>query len=605
MREKKERNESSRRSVQDKIRAALQKKPNAAILSNLSAEKLNEIVTNGVSESKQKLIKQRHIRNSKQKRFANRPVSAGQAMLRQPFEEPHHRLFNTPDWFSNTQPVDVSIIIPCFKSQEVLPEQINSWDLSDDGLSKEIIYVDDACPMKSHLVVLQEWEKKKAQLKSPVGKIVVNGRNAGFAFACNVGARHASGKYLIFLNADTKVTPNWVRPMYETLADPSIGLVGNLHLKEGGKVDSCGSEWHWKSQSFLHVGRNIYHGKMLDKAYHVDNLPDDLKQPHDVEMVTGACMMMPKAVFDEVGGFDTEYRIGYWEDSDLNMRVHAHGYRVHFQPNSIIYHKVGHTHSGAHAYMGENKNIFHRRWVQTKIIDGYLNSVRPNHQKIEVPENSTVIYTAITRNYDHLKEQPLKPGVDFVAFLESPVVSKTWQYRAVHNEFSDSNRNAKIHKILSHRYFPDKLYSLWIDGSVTLDFPFSLERLIEIYLTDCDLAVFKHPERNCIYQEANVCIQRRLDDPDVIRQQIQRYTREGYPSNVGLVEATVLLRRHTEKVIEFNEAWWEEICKGSKRDQISFNYVARKLNLKYRYFPGNLRQKNYLFVRDAHAKYKR
>src|SRR5690606_16549889 len=108
------------------------------------------------------------------------------------FEEPHHRLFNTPDWFSNTQPVDVSIIIPCFKSQEVLPEQINSWDLSDDGLSKEIIYVDDACPMKSHLVVLQEWEKKKAQLMSPVGKIVVNGRNAGFAFACNVGARHAS-----------------------------------------------------------------------------------------------------------------------------------------------------------------------------------------------------------------------------------------------------------------------------------------------------------------------------------------------------------------------------------------------------------------------------
>lgn len=213
-----------------------------------------------------------------------------------------------------------------------------------------------------------------------------------------------------------------------------------------------------------------------------------------------------------------------------------------------------------------------------------------------------VVYTAITAGYDTLKEQPhaSRSAASFVAFLDEPRESSTWRCFPIHGAFSDANRNAKIHKVLSHISVPDAQYTLWIDGSVTLRSADSIHTLVDAYLTDCDLAVFQHRVRTCVYQEASVCLQRRLDDPEIIWQQICRYTREGYPPNAGLSECTVILRRHTAQVKAFNEAWWEEIRRGSKRDQLSFDYVARKLGLCYRTLPGSISD-NPWFQRGTHA----
>ena len=87
-----------------------------------------------------------------------------------------------------------------------------------------------------------------------------------------------------------------------------------------------------------------------------------------------------------------------------------------------------------------------------------------------------------------------------------------------------------------------------------------------------------------------------------MKKQVERYKIEGYPENLGLSECTVILRRHTNQIKEFNEAWWEEIKNGSRRDQLSFDYVARKMNLKVNYFAGHLRAENYLFKRNFHNK---
>jgi hypothetical protein len=213
-----------------------------------------------------------------------------------------------------------------------------------------------------------------------------------------------------------------------------------------------------------------------------------------------------------------------------------------------------------------------------------------------------VVYTAITRGYDILKEQPraTTKEASFVAFLDEPWESETWRSLPVHTALSDPNRNAKIHKILSHVYLPDAEYTLWIDGSVTIQPVDSIQRLIDVYLADCDLAVFRHRLRTCVYQEANVCLQRRLDEPEVIWQQACRYTREGYPANAGLAECSVILRRHTSRVRAFNEAWWDEIATGSRRDQLSFGYVAQKVALRYGFFPGSIAD-NPWFHRGAHA----
>jgi len=115
-----------------------------------------------------------------------------------------------------------------------------------------------------------------------------------------------------------------------------------------------------------------------------------------------------------------------------------------------------------------------------------------------------------------------------------------------------------------------------------------INTMIEKYLNNTDIALHLHGERNCIYKEAELCIERKFDYVELIRKQIQKYKAEGYPENNGLHEGTVILRRHTEDIKRFDEAVWAEICSGSTRDQLSLNYIAWKLGIKITDIPGSL-----------------
>ena len=125
-------------------------------------------------------------------------------------------------------------------------------------------------------------------------------------------------------------------------------------------------------------------------------------------------------------------------------------------------------------------------------------------------------------------------------------------------------------------------YSIWIDGNTGLKV--APEYLIEKYLKNDDIACLRHPDRNCIYDEAKTCQTLKLDKPETITSQMVRYLEKGYPKDNGLSCTTYILRRHTEKIVEFNRLWWEEICKGSRRDQLSFDYALWKLGIKPKWF---------------------
>lgn len=81
-----------------------------------------------------------------------------------------------------------------------------------------------------------------------------------------------------------------------------------------------------------------------------------------------------------------------------------------------------------------------------------------------------------------------------------------------------------------------------------------------------------------------------------------RYRAEGLPEDAGLIEAPVILRRHTDAIRRLNESWWGEIVRASRRDQLSFNYVAWKLGLRYGTFPLSLASGNGLFVKFQRRK---
>ena len=208
---------------------------------------------------------------------------------------------------------------------------------------------------------------------------------------------------------------------------------------------------------------------------------------------------------------------------------------------------------------------------------------------------SKVIYTAIVGGYDTLVEPDYKPeGWDFVCFTDRDLESDTWEIRKTLPLYTDNTRTARKHKLLPHRLFPDYEYSLWLDGNVKV--------------RDDVNELLGHLD-GCIYDEGSTILQLGIknggnykDNPDLIKQQMERYVKEGYPKNNGLVVQMEVLRRHNQAdVVDSMEDQWSELKYNSKREQLSFNYIAWKNDLKFSYIQGDSRDNKYFLNMGAHT----
>ena len=193
-----------------------------------------------------------------------------------------------------------------------------------------------------------------------------------------------------------------------------------------------------------------------------------------------------------------------------------------------------------------------------------------------------VIYTAIFGNKDTLKD-PLyrQPDCDYVCFTDNQEVkSSVWDIVLVEKKFEDPVRCARYYKVLPHLHLQKYSISLWVDANFLICSP--LEEYFAILGEQANILGFQHDQgRNCIYDEAEAVIRINKDDPDIVREQMKKYTLEGFPKSFGLSTTAVLLRRHNESdVMEFCNLWWEEIRNHSRRDQLSFFYCKWKCNTK-------------------------
>ena len=106
------------------------------------------------------------------------------------------------------------------------------------------------------------------------------------------------------------------------------------------------------------------------------------------------------------------------------------------------------------------------------------------------------------------------------------------------------------------------------------------------YLKDSDIALFKHTNRTCAYQEAAEIIKLKVDKLELVQNQINYYKSEGFPENYGLFELPVSIRKNTDRIKTLNLMWWEQICKYSSRDQVSMPFVLWKTNINPTILPG-------------------
>ena len=205
-----------------------------------------------------------------------------------------------------------------------------------------------------------------------------------------------------------------------------------------------------------------------------------------------------------------------------------------------------------------------------------------------------IVYTCVFGDIgDKLCKLPAPAdGVEYIAFVDrvlDPYLHETgWMLHPAVFGHKKPRLRARRHKLLAHilfeRDFPDLEYMLWCDGSLTPRATNPLDYLK--FLGKNDICTFRHSERNCLYQEAEICARYAKDEPEKIRAQTRKYRLEQMPYNHGLAETSVVLRRMTPKIVQFSELWWDEVTHHSLRDQISFPYAMWRLGLEWSKFPG-------------------
>jgi hypothetical protein len=200
-----------------------------------------------------------------------------------------------------------------------------------------------------------------------------------------------------------------------------------------------------------------------------------------------------------------------------------------------------------------------------------------------------VTYTAIIGDYDRLYEPYFNtPDVEMVCFTDNKkLMSDNWRIVLVERMFDDPARCARYFKILSHRLFPDATITIWVDGNLELLKALDLG-MVNMLLTKSYIAAYPHDSRTCAYEEAKFCIERKLDDVEVIEGQMAGYRENGFPEKFGLAHTSFLVRRNVPAITVLNEAWWREIERGSKRDQLSFDYCRWELVATMGWIQGSI-----------------
>ena len=200
---------------------------------------------------------------------------------------------------------------------------------ADDTLTA-LAAVDELNWPKNHLEVIvvdnasggEDVERIRAA--HPDIKLVELDENVGFAGGCNRGADVATGQYLAFLNNDARPDPNWLRAV-PVINEEGVACVASKIL-----------DWDGRNVDFVDAALAFYgHGFKLHAGEPDDPIYD---QPADVLFASGAAMVVDAETFREVGGFDDQYFM-FFEDVDFGWRLWLQGYRVRYEPTSVVFHR--------------------------------------------------------------------------------------------------------------------------------------------------------------------------------------------------------------------------------------------------------------------------
>lgn len=182
---------------------------------------------------------------------------------------------------------------------------------------------------------------------------------------------------------------------------------------------------------------------------------------------------------------------------------------------------------------------------------------------------------------------PLKEGEELVYISNSPFDTPSgWEHRYPEVEFDNPRKTARFCKTCPEEYFPHADITIWVDASQHIKAPIS--EIVE-HCSGYSFGSFKHPTRDCIYDEAKTVIDFKLDNRVTVAKQVSQFSKAGYPKNNGLLETQLVYRDHRDKRIrDVNRLWWGFIRDKSIRDQLSINFILWLIGMEYKEIPRNV-----------------
>ena len=270
----------------------------------------------------------------------------------------------------------VSIIIPCFNQFEFTIKCINSISINtESSIPYEIILIDDN----------SSDDTSNIEDYYPEIRVIRNKENQGFLKNVNNAAKQARGEYIVLLNNDTIVLKEWLSTSLHVFEHfDHVGAVGSKLIYPNGMLQEAGG-YITKDEHFGNCGKfkSIF-------------LPS-YNYTREVDYVSGACFLIKKQLWSDLGGFDDIYLPAYFEDTDLCMRIRATGRKVMYNPLSCVLHFESISYgtspsSKKEQQMEKNKSKFIERWKE-ELEKSHLSmkdSEKRNYER--TGKNPTILY---------------------------------------------------------------------------------------------------------------------------------------------------------------------------------------------------------------------